>query len=226
MAGLVRETSGQAGGAAYVHLYDQQRQVSIGDWFVYGCWMRPAAGLSILRDLLTLGSGPINPGNIRAWFNSTDQPGASPAFTAYSYRDGAYVPVVHAAKLTAFSDGQTTGGNIQMALDLRIAHDGDAYAAFPFLLHIPAGQMSDAEVIRLKRTIKALPPGAQTPGRVSLLPHQGIGFRDASYRSGPSDPTAADIATGASQLWLNTGNGELRLWANVGGVMRKSAALI
>jgi len=45
------------------------------------------------------------------------------------------------------------------------------------------------------------------------------------WQSSASDPTTSDIPSGSSRMWKNTTTGEIRTWANDGGVMKKSAAL-
>lgn len=49
-------------------------------------------------------------------------------------------------------------------------------------------------------------------------------LNSVQYRSGPADPTPADIPTGCTSNWYNTTATEMRTWANVGGVMLSSAA--
>lgn len=45
------------------------------------------------------------------------------------------------------------------------------------------------------------------------------------YGSGNSDPTTSEIEAGKAIVWKNNTNGEIRLWVNDGGTMKKSAAL-
>lgn len=49
--------------------------------------------------------------------------------------------------------------------------------------------------------------------------------KGTKLRSGASDPTISDIDTDMSTMWKNTTNGEIRMWVNDGGIMRKSVAL-
>lgn len=44
-------------------------------------------------------------------------------------------------------------------------------------------------------------------------------------RSGAADPTTSDVASGKCVVYKNTSSGEIRLWVNDSGSMKKSAAL-
>lgn len=46
-----------------------------------------------------------------------------------------------------------------------------------------------------------------------------------SVLSDTADPSTSDIAEDEWAIWKNTTSGEVRLWVNDGGVMKKSAAL-
>ena len=48
----------------------------------------------------------------------------------------------------------------------------------------------------------------------------------AYFQSGASDPTALEIPAGTSAIYKNITSGEIRQWANDGGTLYKSAALI
>lgn len=71
--------------------------------------------------------------------------------------------------------------------------------------------------------IVSVPNASATPAEAMRIKGDGGVF--ATYRSGASDPTTSDVAAGFCVDWLNTTSGELRRWANVAGVMRKSAAM-
>lgn len=43
-------------------------------------------------------------------------------------------------------------------------------------------------------------------------------------KSHTADPTTANIEAGFSAVWKNTTMGEVRMWVNDGGTMKKSAA--
>lgn len=51
------------------------------------------------------------------------------------------------------------------------------------------------------------------------------GVVSSAFRSLSADPSTLDISAGLSQLVKNTTSGEIRLWANDAGTMKKSAAL-
>lgn len=43
--------------------------------------------------------------------------------------------------------------------------------------------------------------------------------------TGASDPTSTEIPNGKFTMWKNTSSGEIRMWVNDGGTMKKSAPL-
>lgn len=148
--------------------YRANRAVAVGDWFVIGCWMKGNGTGTVSTGDIELGPNPSN--------NYTLVPG--PGMVAVhgismavgSYGDGEWVWRWNAAKIATVNTSPS-----EIVFDCRCDINKDRYYYAPVFLHIPAGTMSDNEVMEMAQHLQTGPYGTGvTAGEITSLNNQKI----------------------------------------------------
>jgi hypothetical protein len=152
-----------ASAPAYRQIYRAVPGLSAGDWILAGFWVKaesPAAPPSMdSRVCLNPGSSKFD--NQTSCFGVTND---------LARRIGApWTPVMASAKIAALS----AGSELIFSLVVDGAHPTSFW--MPFMVRIPAGTMTDAEVIRYARFLRNFPSNMPSGGGIiALYPHQKL----------------------------------------------------
>jgi hypothetical protein len=217
MAGKLTSSAG----LAYRRAISGERTLVLGDWVVVGVWIKAESDTPpVAATALGVGNGWKFDVSASSGSN-TVQPRNDFIFWPANQQ---WIPAIGAGKLVV-------AGTNTAPFNFVLGVHSTAPASFfmPFVLHIPASAgISDAEIVRWKRTLMTFPPGTK-PGYAALWPHQGLYFGGKHITYAVAAPTTGTWAVGDITYntaptaggtigWVCTASGTPGTWKTFGAI--------